>query len=100
MTTGIEAFRFSRGSTTSFHDAAPADANDHSAPRPRKNVHERYEYIRTPTEPQKISGASTIPATIILVTAKTPQTPPWRKIYDSYRSFGIGMKSGTGRTLV
>ncbi|TAY74372.1 hypothetical protein ELH84_11075 [Rhizobium ruizarguesonis] len=62
--------------------------------------HERYEYIRTPTEPQKITGASTIPATIILVTAKTPQTPTRRKIYDSGRSFGIGMKSGTGRTLV
>ncbi|NKL14075.1 hypothetical protein ELI24_11440 [Rhizobium ruizarguesonis] len=41
--------------------------------------HERYEYIRTPTEPQKISGASTIPATIILVTAKTPQTRPGAK---------------------
>ncbi|MBP2487556.1 hypothetical protein JOH50_003283 [Rhizobium leguminosarum] len=51
-------------------------------------------------EPQKISGASIIPATIILVTAKTPQTPTRRKIYGSGRSVSMGMKSETGRTLV
>ncbi|PDT23997.1 hypothetical protein CO674_07805 [Rhizobium hidalgonense] len=43
---------------SSFHEAAPAPA------------HESIEYIRTPTEPQKITGVSIIPAKKIFVTAK------------------------------
>jgi hypothetical protein len=41
--------------------------------------HEKYEYIRTPIEPQKISGVSIIPATNILVTAKLRNLHACRK---------------------
>ncbi|TAU88855.1 hypothetical protein ELI41_09940 [Rhizobium leguminosarum] len=41
--------------------------------------HEKYEYIRTPIEPQKISGVSIIPATNILTTAKLRNLNACRK---------------------
>lgn len=40
----------------------------------REELYDNSEYIRTPIDPQKMTGVNIIPATMILVTAKTPNT--------------------------
>lgn len=59
--------------------------------------HEKYEYIRTPTEPQKMSGASIIPATIIFVTAKlrAPPRMPKQPIASMASCYGHEVRDGS-----
>lgn len=59
--------------------------------------HEKYEYIRTPTEPQKIRGVSIIPATNILVTAKLRTPPRMSKlpIASTESSYGHEVRDGS-----
>ncbi|MGO8468572.1 hypothetical protein AB9F45_28850 [Rhizobium leguminosarum] len=59
--------------------------------------HEKYAYIRTPIEPQKMSGASIIPATIILVTAKlrAPPRMPKQPIASMASCYGHEVRDGS-----